>query len=84
MAVFLARESRPAGAVARPAGAGRFARMDAAAAGGYPRPDDGTPATGDAANWAAADDEASCYVPKGMRGWSARYMSHLFGKEGSR
>jgi hypothetical protein len=64
------------------AGAGRFARLYVAATDGYLHPGDDTPAIEDvAANWAAINDEASYSVPNSTLGWSARYMSHLFGEE---
>jgi NAD(P)-dependent dehydrogenase (short-subunit alcohol dehydrogenase family) len=85
MVAFLAHESCPVSAGIYLAGAGRFARLYVASTDGYLHPDDGTPTIEDvAANWAAINDEASYYVPTSTLGWSARYMSHLYGKESSR
>jgi NAD(P)-dependent dehydrogenase (short-subunit alcohol dehydrogenase family) len=82
MVAYLAHESCPVSAGIYTAGAGRFARLYVAATDGYLHPGDGAPAIEDvAANWAAINDEASYYVPNSTLGWSARYMSHLFGEE---
>jgi NAD(P)-dependent dehydrogenase (short-subunit alcohol dehydrogenase family) len=86
MVAFLAHESCPVSAGIYTAGAGRFARLFVGATDGYllpgvtdqvavPTPEDV------AANWAAINDEAGYYVPTSTLGWSARYMSHLYGKE---
>ncbi len=85
MVAFLAHESCPVSAGIYLAGAGRFARLYVASTDGYLHLGDGTPTIEDvAANWAAINDEASYYVPASTLDWSARYMSHLYGKESSR
>jgi NAD(P)-dependent dehydrogenase (short-subunit alcohol dehydrogenase family) len=89
MVAFLAHESCPVSAGIYTAGGGRFARLFVGATDGYllagvtdhagvPTPEDV------AANWAAINDEANYYVPTSTLNWSARYMSHLYGKESSR
>jgi NAD(P)-dependent dehydrogenase (short-subunit alcohol dehydrogenase family) len=85
MVAYLAHESCPVSAGIYTAGGGRFARLYVAATDGYLHPDGAIPAPEDvAAHWAAINDEAGYYVPASTLGWSARYMSHLFGKESSR
>ena len=85
MIAYLAHESCPVSAGIYLAGAGRFARLYVASTDGYLHPDDGIPTVEDvAAHWAAINDEASYYVPTSTLDWSARYMSHLYGKESSR
>ena len=85
MLAFLAHESCPVSAGIYTAGAGRFARLYVAATDGYAFPNDVTPTVEDvAAHWAAINDEAGYYVPTSTLGWSARYMSHLYGKESSK
>jgi NAD(P)-dependent dehydrogenase (short-subunit alcohol dehydrogenase family) len=86
MVAFLAHESCPVSAGIYTAGGGRFARLFVGATDGYLLPgvtDQGAVPTPEdvAANWAAINDEASYYVPQSTLGWSARYMSHLFGKD---
>lgn len=86
MAAFLAHESCPVSAGIYTAGGGRFARLFVGATDGYLVPgvtDQGAVPTPEdvAANWAAINDEAGYYVPTSTLGWSARYMSHLYGKE---
>jgi NAD(P)-dependent dehydrogenase (short-subunit alcohol dehydrogenase family) len=86
MVAFLAHESCPVSAGIYTAGGGRFARLFVAATDGYLVPgvtdSDTVPTPEDvAANWAAINDEANYYEPTSTLGWSARYMSHLFGKE---
>ena len=85
MVAYLAHQSCPGSAGIYTAGGGRFARLYVAATDGYLHPGDGTPAIEDvAAHWAAINDEAGYYVPTSTLGWSAHYMSHLYGKERSR
>jgi NAD(P)-dependent dehydrogenase (short-subunit alcohol dehydrogenase family) len=85
MVAFLAHESCPVSAGIYTAGGGRFARLYVAATDGYVLPNDVTPTVEDvAANWTAINDEADYYVPTSTLNWSARFMSHLFGKEGSK
>jgi NAD(P)-dependent dehydrogenase (short-subunit alcohol dehydrogenase family) len=86
MVAFLAHESCPVSAGIYTAGGGRFARLFVGATDGYLVPgvtDQGAVPTPEdvAANWAAINDEAGYYVPASTLGWSARYMSHLYGKE---
>jgi NAD(P)-dependent dehydrogenase (short-subunit alcohol dehydrogenase family) len=85
MVAFLAHESCPVSAGIYTAGGGRFARLYVAATDGYVLGSDVTPTVEDvAANWAAINDEADYYVPTSTLNWSARYLSHLYGKEGSK
>jgi hypothetical protein len=82
MVAFLAHESCPVSAGIYTAGGGRFARLYVAATDGFALRSDVTPTVEDvAANWAAINDEADYYVPTSTLNWSARYMSHLYGKE---
>jgi NAD(P)-dependent dehydrogenase (short-subunit alcohol dehydrogenase family) len=82
---FLAHESCPVSAGIYTAGGGRFARLYVAATDGIAFPNDVSPTVEDvAANWAAINDEADYYVPTSTLNWSARYMSHLYGKEGTK
>jgi NAD(P)-dependent dehydrogenase (short-subunit alcohol dehydrogenase family) len=85
MVAFLAHESCPVSARIYTAGGGRFARLYVAATDGFAFPNDVTPTVEDvAANWTAINDEADYYVPTSTLNWSARYMSHLYGKEGTK
>jgi NAD(P)-dependent dehydrogenase (short-subunit alcohol dehydrogenase family) len=84
MVAYLAHESCPVSAGIYTAGGGRFARLYVAATDGYLHPDFAPAIEDVAANWAAINDEAGYYVPTSTLGWSARYMSHLYGKESSR
>ena len=81
MAAFLAHESCPVSGEIYTAGAGRFARLFIASTEGYVQSEGPATIEDVAENWDAINDEAGYYVPTSTLGWSARYMSHLYGKE---
>jgi NAD(P)-dependent dehydrogenase (short-subunit alcohol dehydrogenase family) len=82
MAAYLAHESCPANGEMYAAGAGRFARIFLATTPGYVHPGAAVTIEDVADHWADINDEAGYSVPKDLRDWSARFLSHLPQSEG--
>ncbi len=77
MAAFLAHEDCPVSGEIYAAGAGRFARIFIATSPGYVHPGPDASIEDVAEHWDAINDEAGCWVPKGLMEWSATFMAHL-------
>jgi len=83
MVAYLAHEDCPVSGEIYAAGAGRFARIFIASTVGYVQQDPEPTIEDVAANWAAINDETGYWLPPDLMGWSAEFMQHLEGTEGT-